>query len=70
VRCRTDSTPDPLGNIVLAISGAGGNIGEVHVIQDGHRFTIRDITIYADNEHQLALSNPNPEAEFIPYVSD
>jgi malate dehydrogenase (oxaloacetate-decarboxylating) len=53
VRCRNDQVSGTLGNLILAISEAGGTVGEVRLIQDGHRHVVRDITIYADEEGQL-----------------
>lgn len=53
VRCRNDQKPGTLGRLLLAIADAGGDIGEIRLIQEGHQAVIRDLTIYADDESQL-----------------
>lgn len=53
VRVRNEHTGGTLGRLVLAISAAGGDVGSVRLIQESLRATIRDITIYADDEAQL-----------------
>jgi malate dehydrogenase (oxaloacetate-decarboxylating) len=53
VRCRNDQTPGTLGRLLLAIASAGGDVGELRLIQETHRAMIREITVYADDESQL-----------------
>ncbi len=53
VRCRNDQTPGTLGRLLLAIAGAGGDVGELRLIQETHRSVVRDITITCDSEDQL-----------------
>jgi malate dehydrogenase (oxaloacetate-decarboxylating) len=64
VRVRNDTSPGVLGRLLIAISEAGGDVGSVRLIQDTHRATIRDISIYADGAPQmeriLAAVDSNP----------
>lgn len=53
VRCRNDQAPGTLGRLLLTIAEAGGDVGEIRVIQETHQSMIRDITVYTDNEQQL-----------------
>lgn len=42
-----------LGRLMTIIGDAGGDIGEVRLIRESHQSTIRDITIYTDDEEQM-----------------
>lgn len=53
VRVRNEQSPGVLGRLILAISEAGGEVGSVRLLQDTHRATIRDISVYADDEAQM-----------------
>jgi malate dehydrogenase (oxaloacetate-decarboxylating) len=53
VRVRNAQSPGVLGRLILAISESGGEVGSVRLIQDTHRATIRDISVYADDESQM-----------------
>ena len=53
VRVRNEQQPGTLGRLLMAVGSAGGDIGEVHLIRDSHISTIRDITIYTDDEAQM-----------------
>ena len=53
IRCRNDQAYGTLGRLLLAAAEAGGDVGEIRLIQETHRAVIRDITIYADNEEQM-----------------
>jgi malate dehydrogenase (oxaloacetate-decarboxylating) len=53
VRVRDEVVPGTLGRLLIAISKAGGDIGEVKLIQETSRSRIRDINLYAKNEEQL-----------------
>src|SRR5574341_2644768 len=53
IRVRNDQQLGTLGRLLTAIAEKGGDIGEIRLIQEGHRTVIRDITVYAENEAQL-----------------
>ncbi len=55
VRVRNEQSLGALGRLLSAVGAAGGDIGEIRLIQDGHRATIRDITVYTDNQEQMEL---------------
>lgn len=48
-----DHTPGTLGRLLVAISEAGGDVGEIHLLQETHRATRREIVIYTDDEEQF-----------------
>lgn len=53
VRCRNDRLPGTLGRLLIRVSEAGGDVGSIRLIQESHLSTIRDLTVYADDEEQL-----------------
>ncbi len=53
IRVRNDQQLGTLGRLLTAIAEKGGDIGEIRLIQEGHRAVIRDITVYVENEAQL-----------------
>ena len=53
VRCRNEKKPGTLGHLLLAIAEAGGDVGEIRLIQESLRSVVRDITIYTDDEQKL-----------------
>ncbi len=64
VRCQNDQVLGTLAQLLVAISNAGGNVGEMHLIKEDHRRVVRDITIFADDlphfERVLAAMAANP----------
>lgn len=54
VRCRNSQIPGTLGRLLIAISEAGGDVSEIRLLQETHRAVIREITIFAADEGQLA----------------
>ncbi|MEW5871891.1 MAG: malic enzyme-like NAD(P)-binding protein [Chloroflexota bacterium] len=54
IRCRNDQATGTLAHLLLAIAEAGGDVGEIRMIQETHRSTIRDINIYVEDEEQLS----------------
>lgn len=54
VRCRNDQEPGILGNLLLAVGNEGAEVGELRLIKESHRAMVRDITVYTDDEEQLA----------------
>jgi malate dehydrogenase (oxaloacetate-decarboxylating) len=55
VRIRNDSQPGILGRLLLAIGDAGGDVGSIRLLHESHRSTVRDITIYTDDQAQMDL---------------
>jgi malate dehydrogenase (oxaloacetate-decarboxylating) len=53
VRVQNDSTRKVLANLLGAIAEAEGLVGEIHLIKEGLRSVVRDITIYAEDDSQL-----------------
>ncbi len=53
VRVRNDQTLGTLGRLLMAIAEAGGDVGEFRLIEQTHRFMIRDITFTVPDEEQL-----------------
>jgi malate dehydrogenase (oxaloacetate-decarboxylating) len=53
VRVQNDQVVGTLAHLITAIAEQGGNIGEIHLIKEGHRSLVREITIYAEDEAQL-----------------
>jgi hypothetical protein len=52
VRVRNEQNPETLGTLLLAISNAGGEFGEINLIQDNHRAK-SVISPYMDTEEQM-----------------
>ena len=53
VRCRNDNSPGTLGRLLLRIAEAGGDVGEISVVQETHQAMVRDVTVYAEDESQM-----------------
>src|SRR4030065_2119318 len=53
IRVRNEQHLGTLGRLLLAIGNAGGDIGEVRLIRESHYSTIRDLTVYTDDEAQM-----------------
>lgn len=53
VRCRNEKKPGTLGRLLFRVAEAGGDIGEIRLIQESLKSVVRDITIYTDDEAQL-----------------
>lgn len=53
IRMQNLLDPAVLPRVMKAITGQGGMIGEMHLIKEGLRKDIRDLTIYVDDETQL-----------------
>jgi len=53
VRCRNEKKPGTLGHLLLAVAEAGGDVGEIRLIQESLKSVVRDITIYTNDEPQL-----------------
>ena len=74
VRCRNDRKPGTLGNLVLAITEQGGEVGEIRLIQESLGAVIREITIYFDDEAQLeqvlAVMSANPGTRILAVLDE
>lgn len=53
VRVRNEQQLGTLARLLTAVAAAGGDVGEIRLIQESSRFTIRDITIYTDDEAHM-----------------
>lgn len=49
----TPTVPGNLGKVATAIGVMGGDIGEVETVKVGPNYTMRNITVQAENEEQL-----------------
>jgi malate dehydrogenase (oxaloacetate-decarboxylating) len=53
VRVRNEQQLGTLGWLLVAVAEAGGDVGEVRLIQETSRSTLRDITIYTQDEAHM-----------------
>jgi malate dehydrogenase (oxaloacetate-decarboxylating) len=53
IRVRNEQQLGTLGRLLVAVADAGGDVGEVHMIQETSRYTLRDISIYAQDEAHM-----------------
>jgi malate dehydrogenase (oxaloacetate-decarboxylating) len=64
---RNEQQLGTLGRLLVAVADAGGDVGEVRLIQETSRYTIRDISVYTrdeahmDNILQAMESNPGSQ---------
>jgi malate dehydrogenase (oxaloacetate-decarboxylating) len=67
IRVRNEQQLGTLGRLLVRIAEAGGDVGEVRLIQETSRYTIRDISVYTqdethmDNILQAMKSNPGSQ---------
>lgn len=55
IRVRNEQQLGTLGRLLVAVAEAGGDVGEVRLIQETSRYTLRDITIYTQDEAHMNL---------------
>jgi len=64
IRVRNEQQLGTLGHLLVAVADAGGDVGEVRIIQETSRYTLRDISIYTQDEahmeHVLEAMKENP----------
>ena len=53
VRLRTEAIPGILGLLLKKLTDDGGDVGEIHILRESLRSTIREISIYASNLTQM-----------------
>ena len=53
VRVRNEQTVGRLSHLLLAISDAGGAVGDIRMLSETSRHVVRDITIYTDDLGQF-----------------
>jgi malate dehydrogenase (oxaloacetate-decarboxylating) len=53
LRCKDVNRPGVLGALTTTIGKAGGNIGTIRTVRLGHKFIIRDLDIFVDDEKHL-----------------
>jgi malate dehydrogenase (oxaloacetate-decarboxylating) len=55
VRVRNEQQLGTLGRLLVAVADAGGDVGEVRLLQETSRYTLRDISIYTKDEAHMDL---------------
>lgn len=64
IRVRNEQQLGTLGRLLVAVADAGGDVGEVRLLQETSRYTLRDITINTQDEvhmnHVLNAMEANP----------
>jgi malate dehydrogenase (oxaloacetate-decarboxylating) len=55
IRVRNEQQLGTLGRLLVAVADAGGDVGEVRLIQETSRYTLRDISIYTHDEAHMDL---------------
>ncbi len=55
IRVRNDQKSGTLGRLLTAAGSAGGDVGDIRLIQETHSHVVRDITMYTDNMEQMSL---------------
>ncbi len=55
VRVRNEQQLGTLGRLLVAVADAGGDVGEVRLLQETSRYTLRDISIYTQDEAHMDL---------------
>jgi malate dehydrogenase (oxaloacetate-decarboxylating) len=53
IRVRNEQQLGTLGHLLVAVADAGGDVGEVRIIQETSRYTLRDITVYTEDEAHM-----------------
>jgi malate dehydrogenase (oxaloacetate-decarboxylating) len=53
IRVRNEQQLGTLGRLLVAVADAGGDVGEVRIIQETSRYTLRDITVYTEDEAHM-----------------
>ena len=53
LRVRNANVPGTLGHLLVLIGEQDGDIGSIRLIQESHRATVRDVTVYADDETHM-----------------
>jgi malate dehydrogenase (oxaloacetate-decarboxylating) len=53
IRVRNEQQLGTLGHLLVAVANAGGDVGEVRMIQETSRYTLRDISIYTQDEAHM-----------------
>jgi malate dehydrogenase (oxaloacetate-decarboxylating) len=53
IRVRNEQQLGTLGRLLVAVADAGGDVGEVRLIQETSRYTLRDISIYTEDEAHM-----------------
>jgi malate dehydrogenase (oxaloacetate-decarboxylating) len=53
IRVRNEQQLGTLGRLLVAVADAGGDVGEVRLIQETSSYTLRDISIYTQDEAHM-----------------
>jgi malate dehydrogenase (oxaloacetate-decarboxylating) len=74
VRVRNEQQLGTLGRLLVAVAEAGGDVGEVHMIQETSRYTLRDISIYTQDEahmdHVVQVMGANPGTRILAVLDE
>jgi malate dehydrogenase (oxaloacetate-decarboxylating) len=64
IRVRNEQQLGTLGRLLVAVADAGGDVGEVRLLQETSRYTLRDISVYTQDEahmdHVVQAMQANP----------
>ena len=55
IRVRNEQQLGTLGRLLVAVADAGGDVGEVRLLQETSRYTLREISIYTQDEAHMDL---------------
>jgi len=53
IRVRNEQQLGTLGRLLVAVADVGGDVGEVRLIQETSRYTLRDISVYTQDEAHM-----------------
>ena len=53
IRVRNEQQLGTLGRLLVAVAEAGGDVGEVRLLQETSRYTLRDITVYTQDQDHM-----------------
>jgi malate dehydrogenase (oxaloacetate-decarboxylating) len=53
IRVRNEQQLGTLGRLLVAVADTGGDVGEVRLVQETSRYTLRDISIYTQDEAHM-----------------
>lgn len=53
IRVRNEHHLGTLGRLLVAVADSGGDVGEVRLIQETSRYTLRDISIYTEDQAHM-----------------
>ena len=54
LRCKDANVPGVMGRLTTALGAAGANIGNIRTVSLGHKYVVRDLDIFVDDQDHLA----------------